>query len=273
MGVSRRTVQRWRRRAPDFSDRPCRPHRSPRRSADTLEATVLGLRMELRWGPDRIGPYLGIPASTAHRILRRHRAHRLSSLFPVAPRSYGRFDDLAPGELVAIDTKALGRLDRGGGHHFQRTRAGRPAVGWRHLHVAIDFASRLVYAQLRSGQGPEDTIEFLRAALAFFDTQRIRVARVLSDNGNGYKRRFDEACRQLGIRHTRTRPYHPWTNGRVERFNGTIQRECLYAGSFWRSEEERALAVWLYLAYYNRERPHIALGGLSPVEWLRRRGT
>ena len=276
MGVSRRTVQRWRRRAPDFQDRPCRPHRSPRRSSDALEGTVLGLRMELRWGPDRIGPYLGIPVSTVHRILRRHNAHRLSHLFPRPPRSYGHFAALAPGELIATDTKALGRLDRGGGRRGSRERGGRTRrhlVGWRHLHVAIDMASRLVYAELRSGQGPDDTVPFLRAALAFFDLHGIRARRVLSDNGNGYKRRFDQACADIGIRHSRTRPYHPWTNGRVERFNGTIQRECLYAGSFWQSEDERALALALYVAYYNAERPHIALGGLPPLRWLRRDGT
>ena len=135
------------------------------------------------------------------------------------------------------------------------------------------MASRLVYAELRSGQGPDDTVPFLRAALAFFDLHGIRARRVLSDNGNGYKRRFDQACADIGIRHSRTRPYHPWTNGRVERFNGTIQRECLYAGSFWQSEDERALALALYVAYYNAERPHIALGGLPPLQWLRRDGT
>lgn len=275
MGVSRRTVQRWRRRAPDFSDRSCRPRHSPHRSSDVLEAQVLAVRMERRWGPDRIGPWLGIAVSTTHRILRRHQAHRLSHLFPTPPRSFGRFDDLAPGELIAIDTKALGRLDRGGGRVRRRrlSRAQRANVGWRHLHVAIDMASRLAYTELREGQGPDDTIAFVRAALAFFDLHGIRVRRVLSDNGNGYKRRFDEACAALGIRHSRTRPYHPWTNGRVERFNGTIQRECIYAGSFWRSEEERRLALALYLAYYNGERPHIALGGSPPIEWLRRRGT
>ena len=206
---------------------------------------MLGLRMDRRWGPDRIGPALGIPVSTAHRILRRHGAHRLSHLFPAPPRIDGRVDELAPGELVAIDTKALGRLDRGGGRRGGRERGGRVnrhGVGWRHLHVAIDMASRLVYAELRAGQGPDDTIGFIQAALGFFDAHGIRVRRLLSDNGNGYKRRFDEACAALGIGHRRTRPYHPWTNGRVERFNGTIQRECLYGGTFWRSEDERALA-------------------------------
>jgi len=269
MGVSRRTVARWQRRAPDFADRSCRPHRSPRRSSDALEATVLALRVEQRWGPDRIGPWLGVPVSTVHRILRRHGAHRLAHLFPKPRRSFGHFGTLAPGELIAIDIKSLGRLDRGGGRHPGVSSRGRHRVGWRHLHVAIDLASRLAFVQLRAGSGNVDTSAFISAAVAFFDARRIRVQRVLTDNGSGYRRTFREHCAALGLRHTRTRPYHPWTNGRVERLNGTIQRECLYADQF-RSEEERHLAIALYLAYYNAERPHIALGGLAPLEWLAR---
>lgn len=228
--------------------------------------------MELRWGPDRIGPYLGLPVSTTHRILRRHGAHRLSHLFPKPRRSYGRFDVREPGELVAIDTKSLGRLDRGGGRHPGAHHRGKVMVGWRQLHVAIDLASRLVYAELRESAGNLDTMAFLDRALAFFDAKGIRVQRVLTDNGSGYKRTFHEHCLGQGVRHTRTKPYHPWTNGRVERFNGTIQRECLYTLEL-HNEEERDLAVALYLAYYNAERPHIALGGLPPLSWLRRHGT
>jgi transposase InsO family protein len=267
LGVSRRTVYRWRKRAPDFADRPCRPHRSPRRSREELEASVLALRMDRRWGPDRIGPVLGLPPSTVHRILRRHNAHRLSHLFPQPPRSFGHFDVTTPGELVAIDTKSLGRLDRGGGRHPGR--AQRRHVGWRQLHVAIDLASRVVFAELRPSAKNGDTISFLEHAIAAFDARGVRIRRVLSDNGAGYKRTFHERAAALGIRHTRTKPYHPWTNGRVERFNGTIQRECLYSQEF-HSEDERDLAVALYLAYYNAERPHIALGGLAPAEWLAR---
>jgi transposase InsO family protein len=271
MGVSRRTVARWRRRAPDFADRSCRPHRSPRRSSDAIEASVLALRLERRWGPDRIGPWLGLPVSTVHRILRRHGAHQLSHLFPKPPRSFGRFDVQRPGELVAIDTKILGRLDRGGGRHPGARKRGRHGVGWRQLHVAIDLASRVAITELRPTCGKIDTIGFLEHALAAFDAKGIRVQRVLTDNGAGYKRTFHERAAALGVRHTRTKPYHPWTNGRVERFNGTIQRECLYSENF-HSEEERDLAVALYLAYYNAERPHIALGGLSPERWLRAQG-
>jgi transposase InsO family protein len=270
MGVSRRTVQRWRRRAPDFADRSCRPHRSPRRTSDALEAAILALRVERRWGPDRIGAVVGLPVSTVHRVLRRHGAHRLSHLFPTTPRSFGRFDISAPGELVAMDTKSLGRLDRGGGRNPGIGR--RHLVGWRQLHVAIDLASRVVVAQLRPARGNADTTAFLEHAMAAFNAVGIQPRRVLTDNGSGYRRTFRERAAALGLRHTRTKPYHPWTNGRVERFNGTIQRECLYAQHF-RSEGERDLALTRYVAYYNAERPHIALGGLAPLEWLRRNGT
>jgi transposase InsO family protein len=274
MGISRQTVYRWRRRSSDFDDRSCRPHHSPRRTAPRLEAAVLGLRLELRWGPDQLGPYLGIPASTAYAVLRRFGASRLRTLFPIARPQRGHFRVDAPG-YIATDVKSVSGLARGGGrkremHHSEAGPLAR--VGWRHLHVAIDLASRLVYAELRSGQGPDDCIAFLAAAVAFFDARGIRVRRVLSDNGNGYKSHaYRAACAALGIRHTRIQPRHPWTNGRVEAFNGTIQRECLYARTFT-SDEERALAIWLWIAYYNAERPHTSLGGLSPELWLRARG-
>ncbi|HEY8806457.1 MAG TPA: IS481 family transposase [Candidatus Limnocylindria bacterium] len=272
LGVSRRTIYRWRHRAPDFADRPCRPHRSPQRSTDAIESAVLAIRLEQRWGPDRIGPVLGLPVSTVHRILRRHGAHRLSHLFPKPPRSFGRFPALAPGELIALDIKSLGRLDRGGGkrEYVHSSQAGPLAlVGWRHLHVAIDLASRFVHVELRDSVGNADTLPFLEHALAAFDAKGIRVRRVLTDNGAGYKRTFHEHAALLGIRHTRTKPYHPWTNGRVERFNRTIQNECLYSQTL-HTEAERDLAVALFVAYYNRQRPHIALGGLAPLDWLDR---
>lgn len=269
LGVSRRTVYRWRHRAPDFTDRSCRPWRSPTRASQATEAAVLALRLEERCGPDRIGALLGLAASTVHRILRRHGAHRLSHLFPKPPRSFGHFDISKPGELIAMDTKSLGRLDRGGGRHPGVRKRGRHGVGWRQLHVAIDLASRVVFAELRPTCGKADTVAFLERALEAFDARGIRVQRVLTDNGSGYKRTFHERAAALGIRHTHTKPYHPWTNGRVERFNGTIQRECLYAETF-RAEQERDLAVALYVGYYNARRPHQALQGLAPLEWLAR---
>ncbi len=268
-GTTARTVRRWRQRT-SFVDRSSRPHRSPRRTPDALEATILGLRLELRWGPDLLGPYLELHPSTVHRVLRRHNAHRLGHLFPKPLRSYGQFPDLAPGELVAMDSKVVGSVERGGGRRSRKKGEDRTPVGWRHLHVAIDLASRLVYAELRPTNGRRDTIAFLERALAALDARGIRVRRVLTDNGSGYKRSFSEAAAAAGLRHTRTKPYHPWTNGRVERFMGTISRECLYVREI-HSDEERALVIALYVAYYNAERPHTRLGGLAPLEWLAQR--
>lgn len=270
LGVSRRTVYRWRRRAPEFADRPSRPHRSPRRCADALEAQVLVLRLEERLGPDRIGPLLGLQPSTVHRILRRHQAQRLGHLFPKPRRSFGTFAPLRPGELVGIDIKSFGSLERGGGRRAEMHRSGYRKVGWRHLHVAIDMASRLVFSEFRPTLGGRDGAAFLGRATAFFGQRGIRIERVLTDNGAAYKSfAFRDACGDAGIRHTRTKARHPWTNGRAERFIGTIQRECAYRDHF-RADAERALAIALFVPWYNNERPHTALGGLTPRGWLDR---
>lgn len=270
VGTSRRTVYRWRRRE-TFEDRSSRPHRCPRRTPEATEAAVLGLRMETRWGPDLLGPYLGLPVSTTHRILRRHGAHRLALLFPRERPRPQRFEVSAPG-YIAIDVKSLGGLDRGGGREARRHEPSRlhGSVRWRHLFVAIDLASRLVYAELRPTLRTADAIVFLERALAFFDARGVRVRRVLTDNA--YRSVFGAACAARGARHTRTRPYHPWTNGRAEALINTLLRECLYARHF-ASEEERRLAIALYVPYYNTERPHTSLGGISPERWLRQRVT
>ena len=269
-GVSRRTVYRWRRRSPDFLDHSCRPHHSPRRSPEALEGTVLALRMETKDGPDRIGPQLGLHPSTVHRILRRHGAQRLSHLFPKPPRSFGTYPALRPGELVGIDIKSFGSLQRGGGRRGPQHSAAGGGVGWRHLHVAIDMASRMTFTQFRPTLGGTDGAAFLERALTAFAQHGLRVERVLTDNGAAYKSfAFRDACRAAGIRHTRIKPRHPWTNGRAERFIGTIQRECTYRDQFT-SDDERALAIALFVPWYNTQRPHLALGGLTPQGWLDR---
>ena len=270
VGVSRRTVYRWRRRAPDFSDRSCRPHRSPRRCSDALEATVLALRLDQRLGPDRIGPQLGLQPSTVHRILRRHDAQRLSHLFPKPRRSFGTYPALRPGELVGIDIKSFGSIKRGGGRAAEMHYDDRKKVGWKHLHVAIDMASRLVFSEFRPTLGGSDAVAFVDRATAFFAQHGIQVERILTDNGSAYRsHRFADACRAAGLRHTRTQVRHPWTNGRAERFIGTIQRECAYRDHF-SADEERALAIALFVPWYNTTRPHLALGGLTPQGWLDR---
>jgi transposase InsO family protein len=270
LGVSRRTVYRWLRRAPDFVDHSCRPHRSPRRCSDQLEARVLALRVEDRVGPDWIAALLGLRASTVHRILRRHGAQRLSHLFPKPPRSFGTYPTLRPGELVGLDIKSFGSLERGGGRRAEEHRGHGRKVGWRHLHVAIDMASRLAFSEFRATLDGAAAAGFLHRATAFFAARGIRVERVLSDNGSAYLSfAFRDACHAAGIRHTRTKVRHPWTNGRAERFIGTIQRECAYRDPFT-SDEERALSIALFVPWYNTQRPHHALGGLAPEGWLDR---
>ena len=274
MGVSRNTVYRWRRRAGDLADRPCRPHRSPRRTSADREAALLAARWEWRWGPDRIGPLTGIPRRTAYRILRRFRMHRLRELFPPERPVRGTFAVSEPGEVVQIDIKSVGRLTRGARHDRvgagKATTGRRLRIGYEHIHVAVDAASRRTYLEVRDGLGAVDCAAFVRSAVAHFDAKGIRVRRVLTDNGVGYKRTFADACAALGIRWTRTKPYHPWTNGRAERFIRTVQRECLYED--FSGDDARRYALDRWLAFYNLDRPHTALGGLSPERWLRARG-
>jgi transposase InsO family protein len=272
MGVSRNTVYRWRRRGEELADRSSRPRRSPRQTSSEHEAALLALRLETGWGPDRIGPLVGLSRRTAYRILRRYRMHQHKLIFPTQPRTFGTFVATTPGEVVQIDIKSFGSLARGGGKHQtnQRSRE-RERIGWTQLHMAVDAASRHAFVQVRRSLGTEDCIAFLEATLGHFDALGIRVQRVLTDNGTGYRRRFAEACAALGVRRTRTKPYHPWTNGRVERFNRTLQRECVYAGEHFTSDEARRYAIALWVASYNADRPHTALGGLSPDDWLRAR--
>lgn len=273
MGVSRSTVYRWRRRAGDLADRSCRPHRSPRRTPSEREAALLAARLEWRWGPDRIGPLCGIPRRTAYRILRRFGMHRLRSLFPEERPRRGVFVAHDPGEVVQIDVKSASGLARGGGRRHEWTpKRLRGSVGWQQIHVAVDAASRRAYLEFLPSVGAADCSGFVRRAVADFDAHGIRVRRVLTDNGTGYKRQFGLACAELGIAWTRTRPYHPWTNGRVERFNRTLKRECLHAGEHFTSDEERRYSAARWIAFYNSDRPHTALGGLSPEDWLRARG-
>jgi transposase InsO family protein len=274
IGVSRNTVYRWRRRAGELADRPCRPHRSPRRTSAEREAAVLAARLEWRWGPDRIGPMTGVARRTAYRILRRFNIHRLRELFPAARPQRGIFRATDPGEVVQIDTKSASGLARGGGRrNASATRTERRTkIGWQYVHVAIDAASRRSYLEFLPGVGTVDSIAFLRRAIADFDAHGIRVRRVRTDNGNGSKRRFGEACADLGIAWTRTKPYHPWTNGRVERFTRTLTGECLHADRQFTSDDERRSHTARWRAFYNADRPHRALDGLSPERWLRARG-
>jgi len=216
----------------------------------------------------------GVAQRTAYRILRRFNMHRLRELFPEVRPTHGIFRATDPGEVIQIDIKSASGLARGGGrrHEFTPRAERRTKIGWQYVHVAIDAASRRSYLEFLPGVKTEHCIGFLQRAIADFDAHGIRVRRVLTDNGNGYKRRFGEACADLGISWTRTKPYHPWTNGRVERFNRTLKGECLHGGLQFTSNDERRYHAALWQAFYNADRPHRALDGLSPERWLRARG-
>ena len=182
-----------------------------------------------------------------------------------------RYQRERPGELVHIDTKKLGRI-AGIGHRITGRRSGmvnrHRGIGWEYLHVAVDDASRLAYVELLPDERKASAIAFLERALAWFARHGITVARIMTDNGNAYRSHdFRDACARARVRHLRTRPYTPRTNGKAERFLQTVMRECAYAHTF-HSSQERAAALPRWLHLYNVHRPHTALAGKPPITRL-----
>jgi transposase InsO family protein len=264
--ISRRCYYRWlprwhAARHDGLVDRSCRPRTSPQRLSLLAEGTLVALRKRTGWGPDRLGAFMGLPASTCHRVLRRQGLiERRAKPGPVV-----RYEHEQPGSLVHLDTKKLGRIVGGPGHRAtgDRTRRAR-GVGWEVLHVAIDDATRLVYAELLPDEKALTAACFLVRALRWFRAQGIAVRRVLTDNGSAYRsRRFGAVLRRLRIKHSRTRPYRPCTNGKVERWIRTVLSECLYLEVFG-SSTDRRLALERYIRYYNEMRPHLGIGGRTP---------
>ena len=271
MGVSARTARKWLARfraegAAGLADRSSRPHHSPRALSRTRRRQIARLRRRRRSAP-YIARYLGLPLSTVVAVQRRLGLNRLSRLEP--PRPVVRYERARPGELVHLDVKKLGRIGRVGHRiHGDRSRRGR-GVGWEYLHVAIDDCTRLAYAELLVDERADRATAFLRRAAAWFQRQGIaRLERVMTDNGAAYvSHAFAQALAALGARHLRTRPYTPCTNGKAERLIQTLLREWAYAQAY-RSSIPRALALRPYLAYYNTERPHTALGFTTPRQRL-----
>jgi len=268
--LSRRTYYRWLPRWRSLGeaglvDRSSRPHRSPQRMSVALERQVAGLREATGFGPDRIGALLGLPASTCHRVLGRlGYLERVRVAEPVV-----RYEIAEPGGLLHLDTKKLGRIGAGPGHRATGDRTSRQrGIGWEVLHVAIDAATRLVYAELLPDEKGRTTARFLIRAVRWFGTHGVRVERLLTDNGAAYRSRvFGRARRWLGLRHGRTRPYRPQTNGKAERWIRTVLSECLYVEVF-HSSSERRLALERFVGYYNGERPHLGIGGRTPRQRL-----
>ena len=266
VGCSRQTASKWvnrARRGEGLEDRSSRPHRSPRRVSEVVEQAVLRARAELREGPHVIGWATGVPASTVHAILRRHGCSRL------APRPAGqdviRYQRDRPGELVHIDAKKLGRITRPR-HRVTGDRSGRVrGAGWQHLFVAVDDATRLAYAELHPDETSASAISFLEACQRFYRQHGITIERVLTDNGTCFKQRWQDACQTRQITIKKTRPYRPQTNGKAERFIRTLLDRWAYSTPY-STEQDRAHALPLAIDTYNRNRPHRALAGRTPLQ-------
>jgi len=271
-GVSMRTVRKWverfRREGPEgLKDRSSRPHRLRSPTPETVVAEVERLRRQ-RFTGNQIAAELGISPATVSRILRRLGLNRISALEPAEP--VRRYERQHPGELIHIDIKKLGRFDRVG-HRITGDRRGQSnsrGVGWEFVHVAIDDASRIAFSQILPDEKKQSAIAFLRAAVAYYASLGITVARVMTDNGACYKAHaFRNACRDLGLRHIRTRPYTPKTNGKAERFIQTALREWAYAQAYPTSEHRgNELPRWLHR--YNWHRPHGSLNSKPPISRL-----
>jgi transposase InsO family protein len=258
---------RWQAHGPaGLVDASCRPHHSPQRLGWLDEALIVALRRLLGWGADRIAARMDLPASTCHRVLVRNGLVTGRQ----APEPVVRYEHAEPGGLLHLDTKRLGRIVGGPGHRATGDRRDtRRGVGWEVLHVAIDDATRLVYAEILPDEKKGTTTRFMLRALRWFRSQGISVQRVLTDNGSPYRSRvFRAALRRLTIKHKRTRPYRPQTNGKVERWIRTVLSECLYLEVF-SDGHQRRLALQRFIGYYNGSRPHLGIGGRTPLQRLR----
>jgi transposase InsO family protein len=272
MNVSRQCAHKWWGRYREegvsgLEDRSSRPRSCSHQTPPRLERRIVALRQSRKLGPARLAGIVGLPASTVHRVLVRHGVHRLRWMDRPTGRVIRRIETSRSGELVHIDVKKLARVPDGGGHRIHGragTRNGsmsKRGLGYTHIHTAIDAYSRLAYSEFAGVEGVESCVGFLGRAVRWFASQGIEVERVLTDNGNGYRsHRWKRLCAELGIRHTRTRPFHPATNGKVERFNRTLLDEWAYA-RLWSSDASRARTLDRWLHRYNHHRHHTVIGG------------
>ncbi len=215
----------------------------------------------------QIAEALSMPASTVATVLRRRGMGRLKDLEPEEPPN--RYERRHPGELLHIDVKKLGRFSTPGHRaHRDRSRRSRQA-GWEFVHVCVDDATRVAYVEVLGDEKAVTAVGFLRRAVAFYRSLGVQVQRVMTDNGSPYvSYAHAAACRALGLRHIRTRPYRPRTNGKAERFIRTILNECLYA-AVYQSSEQRRTALRAWVERYNERRPHGSLGRQAPMTRLR----
>ena len=281
------TAARWAGRyrelgAAGMADRSSRPHRSPGRTPTRTERRIVKVRIIRRWGPARIAYLLGLNVSTVHRVLTRYGLAKLRWLDRPTGRVVRRMESASPGDLVHVDVKKLGKIPAGGGWRMLGRTVGNhnsntdkssgvfskyrnPVRGYHFLHTAIDAHSRLAYSELLTDERKETAAAFWLRANIWFTRCGITVRNVLTDNGSCYRSHvFSDALTGANIRHRRTRPYRPQTNGKVERFHRTLADEWAYA-RLYHSDAERCAQFPIWLHIYNHHRGHTALGGQPPA--------
>ena len=288
MGISRQCAHRWVARfdakgEAGLGDRSCRPHRMPTRTSPEIEAVVVAARVEHRRGQDWLGPELGIPARTVSRILRRHQVPRLCVCDPMtgeviraSKTTAVRYERARPGELVHMDVKKIGRIPDGGGWRAHGREMGstakrrRTRVGYDYVHSVVDDNSRIAYSEILDDEKATTCAAFFGRAVEDFAARGItQIGEVMTDNHWSYTRSNDLAAilDRLEARHVLIKPHCPWQNGKVERYNRTLQNEWAYRHVFT-TNEQRAQALAPWLEDYNTRRRHSALGGRPPISRL-----
>lgn len=268
-GVCAKTVRKWVARfaaegEDGLKDRSSRPHRLYRPTPEALVEHIAALRRQ-RWTGARIAAELGVSPATVSRVLRQLGLNRMRDLEPAEP--VRRYEREHPGELIHIDIKKLGRFERVG-HRITGDRTGQSnsrGVGWEYVHVCVDDHSRVAFSQIKPNEKAVSAIAFLKATVAFYAKLGVKVERVMTDNGSCYKAfAFRDACKALGLRHIRTKPYTPKTNGKAERFIKTALNEWAYARAYQTSDQRAEhLPEWIHS--YNWHRPHGGIGSQKPI--------
>lgn len=271
--ISRQTAHKWWGRYQEggeaaLNDRSSRPRRCPSKTTAKVERRVVSLRRRHQVSAARLAERAGVPASTLHAIWARHGVSRLSDLERRSGRVVRRIETSRPGELVHVDVKKQAKIPPGGGwrvngmqRRIRNGAGGRPRLGYAYIHSAVDAYSRLAYSEVHANEQATTAVAFWRRARAFFASYGITVERVMSDNGKCYiSHAFGAELVAAAIAHTRTKPYCPRTNGKVERYNRTLLNEWAYARPY-RSEAARTRALDKWLHMYNHHRHHTAIGG------------
>ena len=269
-GVSRATARKWVRRylaegIAGLADRSSRPKASPRAIAPSVAEAIVELRRR-RLTHARIAASLGVSKSTVGRVLDRAGLSRLCDLEPSEPVL--RYEHAHPGDLIHIDTKKLGRIERAGHRVTGNRRDSTEGAGWEFLFVAVDDHARIGFTDMYPDERKASAVQFLENTVAYFRSLGVQVRRVLTDNGSAFRsKRFAKACERLRIKHRFTRAYRPQTNGKAERFIQSALREWAY-GIAYRHSTERTTMLERWTHHYNWHRPHQGIRGQAPMSRL-----